>query len=136
MSKVHNCPHCKCVITKADLRLKPGRSVGQAMPKLAIPGKATSGRAQMWTSMRVQLRFTVPSIAAVSNASVQNARVYINALLEAGYLRVVKTTTFEVGDYTTYLLLTNTGPHYPRLIGMHAIYDPNTKKEVNRVRDK
>ena len=92
-------------------------------------------RTRMWQAMRILREFSSQSIAATSECSVRSARIYINALKDAAYVAVAKSTSFEVGDYTIYRLLENTGPHAPRLRSNGtSLFDPNTDKEVARDR--
>ncbi|ROH88647.1 hypothetical protein ED208_12575 [Stagnimonas aquatica] len=97
------------------------------------PLPLASARGKMWTSMRIQRDFTAQSVAAASETEVQAVRKYIKALIAAGYVRLERQTSFEVGDHSAYSLLRNTGPYAPRVRSRGcAIYDVNLNQEVTR----
>lgn len=107
----------------------------KTQPLASRPMQRKSARSRMWQSMRIELVFTAQGIAASATSEVRSTRNYITALVEAGYVRVERVTTYEVGDYTSYALVKNTGPHAPRLRkGDKVVFDPNTNQEVIRVR--
>lgn len=123
---IPSCPHCGCQIVKPR---KP-----KTQPQVSRPPSKPNKRSRMWTVMRFEGVFSAQSVAAVAATELRPARFYINALIAAGYVRVHRATSFEVGDYTDYLLVRNTGPHAPRLRKHgQAIFDCNLKQEVPRV---
>jgi hypothetical protein len=87
----------------------------KARALVSRPPAVQTGRQRIWTSMRIEVSFTAQSIAASAQVELVTARQYINALIGAGYARKTRQTSFEVGDYTTFRLVKNTGPHAPRL---------------------
>lgn len=132
----YRCPCCSGVITREQL-VEQQRAARQPkrQPLRNNPPKVTNARSRMWMAMRVQLRFTAQSIAAAATAEVPSCRLYINALCKAGYVRVSHKTSFEVGDFTSFVILKDTGPHAPRLRkDRSSIYDINTKTEVSLAR--
>mgnify|MGYP006146733455 CR=1 FL=1 len=63
-----------------------------------------SVRQRMWQSMRILRAFDRHEVATTAEASVNTVRVYLGALLKAGFLR-------QRGD--KYQLVRNTGPKPP-----------------------
>lgn len=86
------------------------------------PGK---GRSRMWQSMRILRRFTSADLQAAAETSAENCSDYLHGLLDAGYLRIVKSfRRGYVGGHAVYQLIKDTGPYAPRL-GKQALRDPN-----------
>lgn len=120
------CPHCGFQIVKPR---KP-----KTQPLVSRAPSKPNDRSRMWAVMRFQGLFTAQGVAAVADAELRSVRFFINALIDAGYVRVQRATSFEIGDYTDYLLVRNTGPHAPRLRKHgQALFDCNLKQEVPRV---
>jgi hypothetical protein len=90
-------------------------AVKKRQPLVSRAPSKPNGRSRMWTSMRISRVFTAQDIASSSETHVRSVRQYINALIQARYVKVERETTFEVGDFTSYRLLVNKGPHAPRL---------------------
>ena len=112
----------------------PGRRP-KSQPLVSKPPVKPNDRSRMWASMRIMRVFTARDIGATSECQERSARVFIKALIEAGYARVERETTFEVGDYTSYRLIRNSGPLAPRLrADGTSILDLNLNQEMPRVR--
>ncbi|WP_273456370.1 hypothetical protein [Nevskia ramosa] len=127
MAHACTCPNC-------GTSFVPGRRA-KRQPLVSKPPSKPNDRSRMWSSMRIMRVFTAQDIAATAESEERSARAFINALLQASYVRVEQETTFEVGSYTSYRLIRNTGPLAPRLRanGM-SILDLNRDEEVPRVR--
>jgi hypothetical protein len=121
---------CKCC-GSADVERIRGK---KSQPRVSKPPQKENARTKMWRAMRITRRFTSQEIASTSEAQVKSTRVYIVALVEAGYVRVVRMSSGEVGDYTVYSLVKDTGTHAPRLrADGKSLLDLNLDKEVPRV---
>ncbi|MGZ9811258.1 hypothetical protein ACXN5S_12420 [Pseudoroseicyclus sp. H15] len=97
--------------------------------ELAPAPREQSPKGNMWTAMRHLRSFTVLDVSA--NASTEEVHVseveaksYCQALLRAGYLRVINT---EVPGRrrASYRLIRNSGPQPPAQRRVTGIYDPN-----------
>ena len=127
MAQPCTCPNCGTSFT-------PGRRP-KSQPRVSKPPSKPNDRSRMWSSMRIMRVFTAQDIAATAEGDDRAARAYIKALQQAGYVRVERETTFEVGSYTSYRLLKNTGPLAPRLrADGKSLLDLNRNEEVPRVR--
>lgn len=93
-----------------------------------------TARYRAWQSMRMLRRFTVPDLVATAEVRNDNAGNYVRALLDAGFLRVVKPKREGVkGGHPIYLLVRNTGPKPPLVRGHgRTVWDANTDEEVPR----
>ncbi len=123
----HYCPHCQGEIA-------PGALVKTRAPKrqpLPIkPPAKPNARSRIWQSMRMSPRFTMQEVAATSEATVANVGHMVRALIAVGYVRCVKASSGEAGEYAVYALMRDTGPHAPRLRDAGGIYDLNLQQEV------
>lgn len=127
MTQPCTCPNCGTTWT-------PGRKP-KPQPRVSKAPSKPNDRSRMWASMRIMRVFTAQDIAGTAEASEPASRAYIHALMQAGYIRVERPTTFEVGDYTSYRLIQNTGPLAPRLRSDgKSLLDLNRNQEVARVR--
>jgi len=127
MPKPCTCPICGVTFT-------PNRRV-KRQPLVSKPPSKPNDRSRMWSSMRIMRVFTAQDIAATAESEERSARAFINALLQASYVRVEQETTFEVGSYTSYRLIKNSGPLAPRLrANGNSVLDLNNDQEVPRVR--
>ncbi len=83
---------------------------------------------QLWTGMRGLKSFTPVDLAAHCRAdlavTVAEASEYCQALLRAGYLRVLRTAIPDTRP-AQYALIRNTGPKPPRERRVRAVYDEN-----------
>ncbi len=75
------------------------------------PYKAGAPKQKMWQAMRIMRCFTPSDIAQTSEVTLNYAKVFINALCRAGY---IKRQQGETGAFARHQLLKNTGPHAPR----------------------
>ena len=88
----------------------------------------------MWHAMRGLKAFTLQDIAAwgtteAVQVSLDSARSYASALLEAGYLRVERKAVPGRHD-AIYRLIKNTGPVPPMLRRVEAVVDLNTGSTI------
>lgn len=85
--------------------------------------------AQLWTAMRGLKRFTPVDLVAHCRVDLRvelrEASAYCRALLQGGYLKVLRTADPSVGREATYLLVNNSGPRAPREKRVSAVWDPN-----------
>jgi len=90
-----------------------------------LENRCTAIEDQLWRAMRMMREFSPLDLAACSDKiSEDQARGYCQALLEAGYLRIVRKE--EPGLRSGfYRLIRNTGPKPPRERRVRAIYDDN-----------
>lgn len=132
MAVICQCPSCGAQAPREEF--KKVRADRAPQPRVSKPPAKPNTRSKMWQSMRVLRKFTAPEISAASESELRPARSYINALIEAGYVHITRVSSGEVGDFTSYQIARDTGPHAPRLrAGNEAIFDPNTNQEVRRV---
>jgi hypothetical protein len=120
------CPHCGHGITPTQWHaaLKAQRGP-KYQPQVSGASADNKSRSRYWRMMGIAVRFTAQDIAATTETGVRPARAYIVGLVKAGYIQVERQTTYEVGDYTIYRLVKNTGPLAPRLRNDGTVYDPN-----------
>lgn len=85
-------------------------------PSVSIQGRATprkrSGRARIWSAMRVLKTFDVPQLRIAASCTRRSVEDYINCLARAGYVRVVDRGD-RAGSWAVYRLVRNTGPKAP-----------------------
>lgn len=98
-------------------------------PSILGEGEKTP-EGNMWRAMRQYRQFSPLDIATVSNAggievSLEKARAYCRALLEAGYLRVLDRAVPGRRE-ALYRLIQNTGPKPPTVRRVSVLHDPNT----------
>lgn len=97
-------------------------------------------RQRAWTAMRVRRVFTIGEIVADAarhdaEAERDNARRYIAALRDAGYLaeipRRISGTALTSNGYKQFRLLRNTGPRAPVVsIERGCVHDPNSGEDI------
>jgi hypothetical protein len=94
------------------------------MPRSHMQKMATNtARFRVWRSMRILRSFTIPQLAATSDANLRNVTAYVTGLARNGYLRVTRRKS-RLGA-GTYMLVRNTGPNPPQLAHDQSLYDPN-----------
>ena len=88
----------------------------------------TSGRAKVWSSMRILTRFNTRELVITAEAKVNNVQDYIQRLRAAGYLRLVAPGVGGLRREAVYQLVRNTGPLAPITRKTGYVYDPNEQK--------
>lgn len=116
------CPHCGEAVQAAAL--VHTRTTANRKP-VAKAGNSRNGRARMWQSMRSLPVFSVPEICATAEVERGAAFNYVSALLAHSFLRKVHVSRGETGDFSTYKLIKNPGPHYPRVRNDRSLFEPN-----------
>lgn len=106
-----------------------GRKKFEISPAYREPqDRAGKIAAQLWTGMRGLKSFSPVDLAAHCRAdlavTVLEASEYCQALLRAGYLRVVRTAIPETRP-AIYALIRNSGPRPPRERRVRAVWDEN-----------
>lgn len=110
------------------------KDVGQHAPRVNKQGKlVTTGRDNLWRSMKMLSSFDADTLAAASTTddcvvSAVDAGKYCQHLHKAGYLMVVQTATYQ--NKAVYKLLPSmkTGPHAPMIQRTKCVFDPNLNK--------
>lgn len=102
-------------------------------PPVASDRKAPTANDQMWDAMRAMPRFTPTALANHANVgeaevTVEAARKYCRALLQAGYLRVLQRA--DKGNEAVYRLVQRSGLKAPNLRRVLAVVDANTNTTV------
>ncbi|WP_421173801.1 hypothetical protein [Aeromonas enteropelogenes] len=87
-----------------------------------------SVRHRMWQSMRILRTFDRDEVASTAEASVNTVRIYLGALVKAGFVKQQ-----GMGVEATYQLTRNTGPKPPHPLykrrgkyGLYGVTDLNT----------
>jgi hypothetical protein len=98
-----------------------------------LPIKASTATDQMWLAMRAMPSFSPTSLAThadvgTAEVTVEAARTYCRALLQAGYLRVIRRAS--AGNEAVYRLLKRSGPTAPIMRRIQAIVDFNTDETI------
>lgn len=91
----------------------------------------------MWRAMRQYRQFSPLDICTVSNAggvevTIEKARSYCRALMEAGYLKVLDRAVPGRRE-ALYRLVANTGPTAPITRRVTGVWDPNTRAFVPQI---
>jgi hypothetical protein len=99
----------------------------------AKPRKPATATDQMWSAMRAMASFSPTSLAnhadvGSADVTVEAARTYCRALMQAGYLRVIRRA--GAGNEAVYRLLKRSGPTAPILRRIQAIVDRNTDETI------
>lgn len=98
---------------------------GRAGQIKRAPMDPSQGRSRMWQSMRVLRSFTIADVITSAEVGASAAMKYVGYLRKAGYVRcVVPRERGRTGAHAQFRLVTDTGPHAPR-IGAHGVCDPN-----------
>lgn len=97
------------------------------------PRKAATATDQMWAAMRAMASFSPTSLAnhadvGTADVTVEAARTYCRALMQAGYLRVIRRA--GTSNEAVYRLLKRSGPTAPILRRIQAIVDRNTDETI------
>jgi Icc-related predicted phosphoesterase len=78
--------------------------------------KPNATRRQVWKSMRILKRFTIPDLMRTLTVEVtyENVQKYVRKLMRHGYIKKTgRYTGGRVGEYQIYQLVRDTGPDYP-----------------------
>ena len=97
--------------------------------------KRSSPEGAMWTAIRMLGPYTAEDVACSLsgtdlNLSQQQVKTYMQRLLSAGYLRVVRRATPDRGREAVYLLINDTGPLPPIIRRKRVIIDQNEERVV------
>ena len=126
---IHTCPHCRC---EYDARSAPRRRSKKTQPPKTKAPLTNLAATRVWRCMRQLRTFTVPDLMATAEATKREADRLNRALVAVGYVRELRKSSGEVGDFTTYRLLKDTGPHAPRIRTNGDVWDINLQQEVAR----
>lgn len=78
--------------------------------------RTVTARQRMWQSMRVMRTFTSHDLIATAEAGEDNAMKFVQALVRAGYVKVVKPRrNSKPPEHAIYRLVRDTGPNAPCL---------------------
>lgn len=117
----------------------------EAPPEIIVrkPQKRPSARARIWAAMRVLKRFDVPVLIMTAEANQRACAEMIGFLCRAGYAKPIahqvnvqrrEGSHAIIRDYSTYVLLRNTGPQCPRdyrpKSGGRFLFDPNNGQQI------
>lgn len=107
-----------------------GRKMFVLTPEYRQPTDRTSLIAgQFWTAMRTLKKFGPVDLLAHCREDLRpelkEARAYCRALLQGGYLSVLRTADPSVGREATYVLVHNSGPRAPQEKRVTAVWDAN-----------
>ena len=78
--------------------------------------KPNAVRRQVWKSMRMLRRFTIPDLMRTVTVEVayENVQKFVRKLMKHGYIKKTgRYTGGRVGEYQIYQLIRDTGPDYP-----------------------
>lgn len=129
---IHTCPHCRC---EYDARNALRRRSKKTQPLKTKAPQTVLATTRVWRCMRQLRSFTAPDLMATAEATARAVDRLTRALVGVGYVRVVRKSSGEVGDYTAYRLLRDTGPHAPRIRADGRVWDVNLQQEVTRAAD-
>ncbi|HAX75748.1 MAG TPA: hypothetical protein DCY88_07915 [Cyanobacteria bacterium UBA11372] len=91
-----------------------------------------SPRQKVWNAIRIFTKFTLTDLQIASGSSYYTCKAYTQALIKAGYLKIVSKVNQFGGKQYTYQLIKNTGPKALKIRreGRQErwVVDPNTKK--------
>jgi DNA-binding IclR family transcriptional regulator len=79
-------------------------------------GRTNAVRRQIWQSIRILRRFTLPDILRTlpGKAEYANVRKFVASLERHGYVRKTgRYTSGRAGEYQLYSLVVDAGPEYP-----------------------
>ena len=101
-------------------------------PRVDYDGKVATkglGVLAMWRAMQALKSFDFRAIANCASVgtvrvSPQTARLYVNALYHAGYLKQLRAPTRQLPGL--YRLIRFTGPHAPAITRQHVVLDRNS----------
>lgn len=110
------------------------RDLGLETPRLrrdGAPSVQGSGRAQMWTGIKVLQSFDYQELAICTSTDSHqvteaSAKHYCELLAKAGYLVVVEASTTRKKARYRLIPRMYTGPKPPQIQRLRRVYDPNT----------
>ncbi|SDY54872.1 helix-turn-helix domain-containing protein [Citreimonas salinaria] len=118
------------VLSRKDDRIRYYIAAEQRVDLVTVAQDVKTPEGNMWRAMRQYRQFSPLDITLVSNAggvevSIEKARSYCRALLEAGYLKVIDRAVPGRRE-AMYRLIANTGPDAPVVRRVSVLHDPNT----------
>lgn len=104
-------------------------------------GRIKAVRRQVWQSIRILRRFTLPDIMRTIPGGVEyaNVRKFVASLERHGYVRKTgRYTGGRAGEYQLYSLVVDAGPEYPTVCAEcgRTLAQPCTEKEKEREKEK
>lgn len=94
-------------------------------PKGSRLSSKPGARARAWKSMRILKTFTHADLMITAEIRHQNVKMFVKALLDAGYLKLTKPPMR--GHWSTYRLVRDTGPQCPIPWKNGEVLDQNTR---------
>ncbi|MBZ6377366.1 hypothetical protein B5C34_05290 [Pacificimonas flava] len=118
--------------------LKPGSPKdlrGTAQGHRALRAGSTQ-RDRIWRAIRVQRTFSLPDIVMAATVSRRSFETFVNDLLRAGYVRIIRRGVSSAATWTVYRLVVRSGPKTPvthKVQGSNAKFldDPNTGQRID-----
>lgn len=92
--------------------------------------KPITGRQRMWMAMKVLKRFDYRDLALTAKVPSIEAKSYLQALLKANYVRVLKKGRSTTPNVYQFLARMDHGPYAPVVKKDKSIYDRNLQKTV------
>ena len=112
--------------------------MGKTGQRKQQPMHAGQARYRIWRSIRMTRRFSISDLVATADASRANVHKYLRALLNAGYVRIVRPAipAHRVDGYAIYQLVDDSGPTPPRIRKDGTVFDGNhtTEAEASKAR--
>lgn len=111
------------------------QSTAEDMPKPRGGNTCVSPEQAMWIAIRRSGAFCATDISALANTdeiaiSHEQIRAYLQTLLAAGYLKVVRKAVHRKSE-AVYRLLNNYGPFAPVSRRLSVVYDPNLARVMH-----
>lgn len=124
-----------CEVTQKGIGLRNQFRPVAGFERAKDPERQGSVPLNLWTAMRGLKSFTPTDLAAHSTTGTVHvtaaaAQAYCQALLRAGYLKVMR-TAIPGRRPAIYRLIRNTGPNPPRERRVRAVYDGNLREIVH-----
>ena len=123
---------------KTSFRYLLVKDTGRETPRLRKDGSPVSqgaGNENLWRAMRMNAQFSITDLVVLCNTEKiqvkeRSVRDYVGALLQAGYLRVLRKAKPSTGQTAIYRLIRNTGPRPPQIQRVKQVFDPNLGEVV------
>jgi hypothetical protein len=107
-------------------RMGKGRVLGESPRKI----RKKTGQQKMWNTMKIAQRFTIRDLSMTAGVGEGSAGIYVNRLVQAGYLRIFRPVNVHQpnrlrrGQLTVYQLVRNTGRLAP-MVRSAGCWDQN-----------
>lgn len=86
-----------------------------------------TGRQKLWNNMKIARKFTVADLLSTVSVAKTSAQEYVNKLLKAGYLEVIRPKQYFPNSEPKYLLIRDTGRLSPQVLS-EGCWDRNQEK--------